>query len=208
MIARAINQLSDSISWRFLLAMTSQVPVAITAAWLGAVWQNYIWGVDPVPLALRLFLAGFLPVLAGAYVMVYPVERWVIRDKAARSWKWAAVRVLLYIIIGLPLGFILLWGVRLGVRQYPVIIETNNYVTTVTNAAIVGVIYSFLERALEEVRRREAAFKLRIEQLEIQIDHARKSQQIEEITGTDYFRSLQERAQGIRKEKEKGREGN
>jgi hypothetical protein len=58
----------------------------------------------------------------------------------------------------------------------------------------------------EEVLRREeamardmAAMKREMAQLHIEIDEARKAAQVAEVTDTDYFRGLQDRASRIRR---------
>lgn len=50
-----------------------------------------------------------------------------------------------------------------------------------------------------EVVRREAKLKQEVIQLRIEIDHAKKQQQVDEITGTEYFQQLQQRAREMRR---------
>lgn len=51
-----------------------------------------------------------------------------------------------------------------------------------------------------EVKKREAQFRQQIEALEIEIDEAKKRQEVAHITESDYFRYLQENAQRMRQE--------
>lgn len=56
---------------------------------------------------------------------------------------------------------------------------------TVTNVGLVGPMYSFLERRLEEMQRREAQLKEQIQQLRFEIDEALCTQKVQEITTSD-----------------------
>lgn len=70
---------------------------------------------------------------------------------------------------------------------------------TVTNIGIVGIIYSFFERALTEMQKREEALRKTIQELRIEIDEARRAERVQEIAKTDYFRRLQDQAEEMRK---------
>lgn len=52
-----------------------------------------------------------------------------------------------------------------------------------------------------EVREREARLRRQVEALRIEVDDAKKTQQVAEITETDYFRHLQEKARAFRDRK-------
>lgn len=52
-----------------------------------------------------------------------------------------------------------------------------------------------------EVREREARLQRQVEALRVEVDDAKKSQQVAEITETDYFRQLQEKARAFRDRK-------
>lgn len=52
-----------------------------------------------------------------------------------------------------------------------------------------------------QVLERERQLKEQIEQLRIQIDEAKLARQVAEITETEYFQELQERAQRMRGDK-------
>lgn len=52
-----------------------------------------------------------------------------------------------------------------------------------------------------EVREREARLQRQVEALRVEVDDAKKSQQVAEITETDYFRHLQEKARAFRDRK-------
>src|SRR5262249_16794835 len=50
----------------------------------------------------------------------------------------------------------------------------------------------------EEVVAREQRLKQQMQQVRVGIDEARKTRQVSEITGTDYFQALQQKAQHLR----------
>lgn len=52
-----------------------------------------------------------------------------------------------------------------------------------------------------EVKLREQRLQMQVQQLKVEIDHARKAEQVAEITGTDYFQDLQKKAQSLRNRK-------
>jgi sensor histidine kinase YesM len=53
-------------------------------------------------------------------------------------------------------------------------------------------------RMVHEIQTREQAWKKQMEQLRVQIDQAKKNQQVEEIAGSDYFQKLHAEAKDIR----------
>jgi PleD family two-component response regulator len=54
------------------------------------------------------------------------------------------------------------------------------------------------ERMAREVQAREERLKQQVQELRIEVDQARQSQQVSKITGTDYFRDLRGKAGGLR----------
>jgi hypothetical protein len=197
---RILNYAFHSISLRLIVAsLIVMFPVGISTTWLGAAYQHVMWEADFVQITLGLMLFGSLAVFAVGYVLLYPLERWVIRDRATESWKWVAVRILLYILTGVPTGLALQWGIRLGVRTYPALVESSYFVITVTNIGIIGIIYTFFERALAEMQKREKMLQETIKELRIEIDEAKRAQRVHEIAETDYFRNLQDQAAEMRK---------
>jgi DNA-binding response OmpR family regulator len=61
-----------------------------------------------------------------------------------------------------------------------------------------GQLARVFQRMAREVVLREQRLKQQVQALRIEIDTAREATQVAEITETDYFRSLQERAQDLR----------
>jgi two-component system cell cycle response regulator len=54
------------------------------------------------------------------------------------------------------------------------------------------------QRMAREVYAREQSLKQQVQELRIQIDEAKKAREVAEITESDYFRQLKERAQHLR----------
>jgi DNA-binding response OmpR family regulator len=54
------------------------------------------------------------------------------------------------------------------------------------------------QRMAREVHAREQRLKQQVQELRIEVDKARQSQQVSKITGTDYFRELRGKAGGLR----------
>jgi len=122
---KILNYAFKSISLRLIVAsLIVMLPVGISTTWLGAAYQHEMWDADFAQVVLGLMLFGSLAVFIVGYILLYPLERWVIRDRATESWKWVAVRILLYILVGVPNGLALQWGIRLGVRTYPALVES------------------------------------------------------------------------------------
>ena len=62
------------------------------------------------------------------------------------------------------------------------------------------------QRMAREVHAREQRLKQQVQELRIEIDQSRQSQQVSKITGTDYFRNLRGKAGDLRNLLEKGEE--
>jgi len=56
------------------------------------------------------------------------------------------------------------------------------------------------QRMAREVYAREQSLKQQVQELRIQIDEAKKAREVAEITESDYFRQLKERARRLRDE--------
>jgi hypothetical protein len=203
-----VNTAMQSISLRLIVVgVIVMLPVGLSTAWLGAGYQHEMWQADFEQTVTGLMLSGTPTVFAVGYLLLYPLERWFIRDRALHSGRWLLVRMLLYILASVPIGAALLWSIRLGVRTYPALVESSYFVITVTNVCIFGILYSLLERALAEMQQREAKLKQEIAELRIEIDQAKRARHVQEITETDYFRGLQTRAEQMRERRRHSEEG-
>jgi DNA-binding response OmpR family regulator len=60
------------------------------------------------------------------------------------------------------------------------------------------------QRMAREVYAREQRLKQQVQELRIEVDKARQSQQVSKITGTDYFRQLRDKASDLREMLERG----
>jgi hypothetical protein len=166
-----------------------------------------MWQVNFGQTVVVLMVSGMPAVMVVGYLLLYPLERWIIRDRALHSGRWLLVRMLLYMLASVPIGVALQWGIRLGVRAYPALVESSYFVILVTNVCIFGILYSLLERALAEMRKREAKLRQEIAELRIEIDEAKRARHVNEITATDYFRDLQTKADEMRERRKRLRAG-
>ena len=133
--------------------------------------------------------------------MILPLERWVIRDRAIRSQRWRAIRNLLYIVAGIPIGLAILASLRLGIGQQDTIIESAYIVNAVVFTGAVAITYTFIEQAAEEVKKRETQLQHQIEELRIEIDEMKRDRQVAEITETEYFQDLQAQAEELKEKR-------
>ena len=199
---KLLARISNSIALRLILSGVAVIiPVGLSTGWLGAGYQQALWGRPFVATTAGLFLSGTVAALLVGFLLIYPIERWVIGERAKRSWRWVLVRLALWTVAGLPMGGAILLGIRLGVGSYPAIVESTYFVMPVVNSGTTAILYTFLERAVETVQRREATLKNQIAELRIEIDQMRVTRQVAEITETAYFEELRSRAKELRKGK-------
>jgi DNA-binding response OmpR family regulator len=62
-----------------------------------------------------------------------------------------------------------------------------------------GQLVRVFQHMAREVYAREQRLKQQVQELRVQIDESRKARQVEEITGSDYFQALQQKAQQLRR---------
>lgn len=67
-------------------------------------------------------------------------------------------------------------------------------------ADALGQLARVFQRMVRQVHAREQTLKRQVEELRIEVDHARQSHQVSEITNSDYFQHLQSRAQELRRQ--------
>ncbi len=81
-------------------------------------------------------------------------------------------------------------------------------ITAVTAVAgrtdALGQLARVFERMVREVQQREERFRQQVQQLQIEIDQRRKERQVAEITETDYFYQLQQKAADLRRRAKRG----
>ena len=72
-------------------------------------------------------------------------------------------------------------------------------VDVATRADALGQLARVFSRMASEIYIREQNLKRQVQQLRIELDDARQAQQVAEITETDYFQQLEDKAQDLRK---------
>jgi len=198
-IGRILNRVLRSTALRLIAAgCLVSIPVCISNAYVGAAYLYYVWGDDFWGTVFGLTFYANVAVLGLGFALLYPLERWVIRDRAAHSRRWVAIRIVLYLLASLPLGATALLSIRWGMRQYPSVVESSYFVIATLNVSVVSILYSLFERVLAEVKRREARLQGQIEQLQIQLDEIKRDRQVREITESEYFRQLLVKARQLR----------
>jgi hypothetical protein len=106
--------------------------------------------------------------------------------------------VLIYASAGIPIGLIQVLAQQTLVFELTPQLRISYFVAAVAIFGLIGVAYSFSERLLAVVQRREAQLKQQIEQLKIEIDEVRRQKQVEEIVETDFFQNLKAKAAAMR----------
>lgn len=69
-----------------------------------------------------------------------------------------------------------------------------------------GQLARVFQRMAREVQAREQSFKQEISQLRIEIDEAKRQQQVSEVVESEYFRELQQKVKGMRKRRQESEE--
>ncbi len=195
MLSKTLDHIINSIAWRLVVtSIIVGIPVIFNAAWTGAAYINFIWDVDFIHALSGLIFFGLLPAFIVILLISYPVERWIIRDRAQSSLKWVLVRFLYFLPVGALSGLAMLGGIRLGLRHYPPLVESVYFVGSISNFLLGGILYTFIERAAAEVRKRETELKTQIQELRVEINAIKRKEQVSEIVETEFFKDLQTRA--------------
>jgi hypothetical protein len=203
MFEKFLYRITDNLAERLLICgLVVTVPMGITGAWLGAAYNQVYAGVAFRSVLTGLFFGGLPFLTLGAFLILYPFERWIVRDRAMKSWKWVVFRIVFYMLAGIPEGYATQVGIHLSLWVFPRIVESIFYVQAIVGSLTFGVLYTLVERAVAEVRKREAAYKLQIQSLKIEIDQFKREKQVQEIVETDFFTELQQKAQGMRQRAE------
>jgi two-component system, cell cycle response regulator len=77
--------------------------------------------------------------------------------------------------------------------------EAESLATVVERTDALGILARTFVRMAAEVRAREEALRRQVRELTIEIDEKRQARKVAEITDSDYFRSLRQRAAGLRR---------
>ena len=187
--------LSHNLVLRILICgFAVMLPIGISTAWLGAAY-NQAWRGENFWRIFILLLAGGIPAyIIGGLPPVWAIERWLIRERAKNSLRWTLLRIGLYSLVGLIQGLALQIAVRLLIGKYPLSVEGVYYLQAFLKNGLIALLFTILERTADEIEQYQARMQAQIASLTIQINEARRQSQVKEITETDYFSSLQQRA--------------
>ena len=196
---RFLNLLQSNLAARMMtIALVVGMPTVLSVTALGAAYVQAIMGGNFTEWMLMFFLLALSIGVLSGFGLLYPVERWVIRERALTSSRWAVARVLVYGAAGIPIGLIQVITQETLVFALTPAIQTSYFMASVATFLLVGLIYSFGERLLAAVQRREAKLKQQIEMLKIEIDEVKRERQVSEIVETDFFQNLKVKAAAMR----------
>ena len=199
MIEKLLTRMANDLSTRILVTGTVVLlPTAIALDWLSAVFHVLLWDEDFLTIFWQLLVYGGIPVYVIGFACLYAIERWIIRERAKTSFKWGLLRVLLFMAAGVPEGFGTLVGIRWGMRTFPPALERFYFVQTVVMSVVMGLLYTLVERAMMEVQKRESRLKRQIQELRIEINELKRREDVDEISGSDFFQELQQKAARLR----------
>lgn len=203
MMQKVFRRILDDIPLRLsVTAIFVTVPLTITTSWLAAAYRQATGNESFLSLMARFSLLSFFAAFIAGSVILLPLERWIIRDRAIQSQRWRVTRHLLYIVAGIPIGLAILASLRLGVGQQDTIVESAYIVNAVVFTGAVAITYTFVEQAAEEVKKRETQLRHQIEEMRIEIDEMKRDRQVAEITGTEYFQDLQAKAEELKEKRQ------
>lgn len=199
MVGYFISWFSKGLLFRLCITgMVVSIPVGFTTGWLGSAYLSLMIGADFWKTLSGLMIFGWPGAFIPGVALSYGIERWLIRNKACTSLLWVGVRILSYMLLGIPEGYGTLFAVRAGMQEFPPIVESIYFVQTTTVAFVLGILYTVIERVILEIQKRENKLKGRIEELRIEIDQLKKQKQVEEITGSEFFQDLKMKAMRMR----------
>jgi hypothetical protein len=198
-VDRLLNLLQTSLAARMMVVgLMVGVPTALSIAGVGAAYVQSFIGVDFTEMVVKFFLLVLsLGVITG-FGLLYPFECWVIRERALRSSKWMAFRILVYVAVGVPVALIQIYAQEVLIFELTPALRASYSIAAVATFALIAVVFSFSERLLAAVQRREAQLKQQIEMLKIEIDEAKREKQVSEIVETDFFQNLKVKAAAMR----------
>jgi hypothetical protein len=202
MFEKFISRFVESISLRLLFVGIIALPIiGITTSWEGASYLSVLIGAPFAKTFFGLLIPGVSAVFVTAFVILYPVERWLIRDKASNSWKWVVVRILLYLLVSFPTSIATLVAIRTTMQEYPAIVESIYFVEAVTCSFTAAILFTLVEQVIKEVKKRENILRTEIQELRIKIDQLNRQKQVTEIIDSEFFQDLKQKVAIIRKDK-------
>ena len=196
-ISRFVENLLFRLS---VTVLTLTLLVGLITTWEAAAYLSLLDEINIVKTFLGLLIFGVTGTAGTAILIIYPIERWLIRDRASNSWSWVIFRLVLYLCASVPTGLGTLVSMRLTMPKFPDIVESIYFVQAVAGAFALGIIYTLIEHVIKEMRKRENKFKMEIKELRIEIDQLKKEKQVEEITNSEFFQDLKQKATNMRKD--------
>src|SRR5262245_1517594 len=121
------------------------IPATITTSWLGARYLSIILHMDFGQTVLALFFSGTIAAFVSGLSMMYSIERWIIRDRAAKSWGWVLIRIILNMLTGIPMSIAIILSISLVMGRDPASIDSIVPVQTILQSGVVGLLYSLIE---------------------------------------------------------------
>ena len=199
MIEKFIDRMIENRFFRIVMTSIGVgFPILLVTCWLGAAYLN-AWLGEPFPATMAgLFFFGMIGSFPVGFPLAYASERWIIRDRARESLGWSAIRILSTLFISIPAGFGALFAIRTGMQVYPPLVEMIYFVYAIIVNTLTAIVYTLLEHSIQEIKRREAKLKMKIEAMEIEINELKRQEQVDEIANTDFFQELQEKAARLR----------
>jgi hypothetical protein len=142
--------------------------------------------------------------VTGATLVILPTDH--VRATIRHQLELAAVVAAFVLAIGLLTSVILSRRVTEPVAQITAAaaaieaetFEPENLSDVAQRTDELGQLARVFQRMAREVYAREQRLKQQIQELRIEVNEARKAQQVTEITDTEYFQKLQKRAQDLR----------
>ena len=84
-------------------------------------------------------------------------------------------------------------------QEFPAIIESVYFVEAVTGLFMGCILFTLIEQVIKDLNKRENKLKSEIKELRIEIDQLKRQKQVAEITETDFFQDIQQKAALMRK---------
>lgn len=196
---RFLNLLQNNLAARMMtVGLVVGIPTVLSVTGLGAAYVQAIRGGSFPELMLMFFMLALSIGMFSGFGLLYPLEHWVMRERALSSPRWGTARVLLYGAAGIPIGLIQVFAQERFIFALTPAIQASYFMASTATFLLIGLVYSYCERLLAAVQRREARLKQQIEMLKIEIDEVKREKQVSEIVETDFFQNLKEKAATMR----------
>jgi hypothetical protein len=174
------------------------IPLVVGICWTCASFFQAGWGLDFWKTFFSLTGVTLLSGGIAAPVLFYIVERGVIRNRAISNIRYTILRIVLFGLMSIPIGFIEQFIVKTLVGGYQENLNSIFFVMSLIVCTYVAISLTFLERAAAEFRSREEMYKRQIEALKFEIDEAKREKDISQIIDNESFIDLKAKAQAMK----------